>query len=38
VENQKKAGSSFRKLSNIEQRTGNRTGILVGVRPAGQDR
>jgi hypothetical protein len=29
VENQKKAGSSFRKLSNIEQRTGNRTGILI---------
>jgi hypothetical protein len=24
-----KAGSSFRKLSNIEQRTGNRTGILI---------
>ena len=29
MENQKTAGSSFRKLSNIEQRTGNRTGILI---------
>ena len=31
VEKQKKTGSSFRKLSNIEQRSDNWTGILISL-------
>jgi hypothetical protein len=38
VENQKKAGRIFRKLSHIEQRAGYRIGILISPELGALDR